>query len=78
MTNKEQAVKDMDRARAKVRYKLAQAWRENDIANGRVVTIEELSAVADLALVGGVPDGSFSDAACEAWCTIRRIMTMTR
>lgn len=73
MIGAKQAVETMKRA--KERYDLAKAWRESDIANGRAITIDELSAVADLALVGIVPDGSFSDAACEAWCIIRRIMT---
>ena len=60
---------------AKKRYARALVSREKDVEYGYAVSLDELSAVADLALAGGVPDGSFSDAACEAWCIIRRITT---
>lgn len=72
MIGAKKAVETMKRA--KERYELAQAWRKSDIVNGRAITIDELSAVANIASVGIVPDGSFSDAACDAWCIICRIM----
>lgn len=74
MIDDKNAIEAMIRA-ARKHYARALVSREKDVEYGHAVSLDELSAVADLALMGGVPDASFSDAACEAWCIIRRIMT---
>ena len=74
MINTKNAIEAMIQM-AKKHYEYALISREKDVEYGYAVSLDELSAIADLALAGGVPDGSFSDAACEAWCIIRRVMT---
>ena len=73
MINSKEAVKAMQQM-AKMHYRIALDCRDLDIQYGHAVSIDELSAIAELAQSGGVPDGTFSDAACEAWCIIRRSM----